>query len=321
MGTKAVLYIVIPCYNEEKVLSITSGIFLEKMQKLIQDEKIDEKSRIMFVNDGSKDRTWEIILELAKKDEHFIGISQSRNRGHQNAVLAGLMEAKDCCDITISIDCDGQDDINAMDQMIEEYYDGCEIVYGVRNKRETDTIFKRCTAQGFYKFLNAMGAEVVYNHADYRLVSSRVLQEFANYKEVNLFLRGMFPLVGFKSTSVYYERHERIAGESHYPLRKMLALAFDGITSLSVKPIRMITELGIIIAMLSFAGVIWSIVMALLGRTVAGWASMVCIAAFIGGVQLICTGVIGEYIGKIYMEVKHRPRYIISERTMNQEEK
>lgn len=318
MGTKAVLYIVIPCYNEEKVLSITSGIFLEKMQKLIQDEKIDEKSRIMFVNDGSKDRTWEIILELAKKDEHFIGISQSRNRGHQNAVLAGLMEAKDCCDITISIDCDGQDDINAMDQMIEEYYDGCEIVYGVRNKRETDTIFKRCTAQGFYKFLNAMGAEVVYNHADYRLVSSRVLQEFANYKEVNLFLRGMFPLVGFKSTSVYYERHERIAGESHYPLRKMLALAFDGITSLSVKPIRMITELGIIIAMLSFAGVIWSIVMALLGRTVAGWASMVCIVAFIGGVQLICTGVIGEYIGKIYMEVKHRPRYIISERTMNQ---
>ena len=321
MGTKAVLYIVIPCYNEEKVLSITSGIFLEKMQKLIQDEKIDEKSRIMFVNDGSKDRTWEIILELAKKDEHFIGISQSRNRGHQNAVFAGLMEAKDCCDITISIDCDGQDDINAMDQMIEEYYDGCEIVYGVRNKRETDTIFKRCTAQGFYKFLNAMGAEVVYNHADYRLVSSRVLQEFANYKEVNLFLRGMFPLVGFKSTSVYYERHERIAGESHYPLRKMLALAFDGITSLSVKPIRMITELGIIIAMLSFAGVIWSIVMALLGRTVAGWASMVCIVAFIGGVQLICTGVIGEYIGKIYMEVKHRPRYIISERTMNQEEK
>ena len=320
MGTKAILYIVVPCYNEEKVLPITSGMFLEKVQKLIQAEKIDEKSRIMFVNDGSKDRTWEIILELAKKDEHFIGISQSRNRGHQNAVLAGLMEAKDCCDITISIDCDGQDDINAMDQMVEEYYDGCEIVYGVRSNREKDTIFKRCTAQGFYKFLNAMGAEVVYNHADYRLVSSRVLQEFANYKEVNLFLRGMFPLVGFKSTSVYYERHERIAGESHYPLRKMLALAFDGITSLSVKPIRMITELGIIIAMLSFAGVIWSIVMALLGRTVAGWASMVCIAAFIGGVQLICTGVIGEYIGKIYMEVKHRPRYIISERTMDREE-
>ena len=321
MGTKAILYIVVPCYNEEKVLPITSGMFLKKIQKLVQAEKIDEKSRIMFVNDGSQDRTWEIICELAKKDEYFIGISQSRNRGHQNAVLAGLMEAKDRCDITISIDCDGQDDINAMDQMIEEYYDGCEIVYGVRSSRETDTVFKRWSAQGFYKLLNAMGAEVVYNHADYRLVSSRVLQEFANYKEVNLFLRGMFPLVGFKSTSVYYERHERIAGESHYPLRKMLALAFDGITSLSVKPIRMIMGLGIIIAMMSFVGVIWSIVMALLGRTVAGWASMVCIVAFIGGVQLICTGVIGEYIGKIYMEVKHRPRYIISERTMNQEEK
>ena len=318
---KPVLFIVIPCYNEEKVLPITSGMFLEKVQKLIQAEKIDEKSRIMFVNDGSKDRTWEIITRLAKTDPHYIGICQSRNRGHQNAVLAGLMEAKDCCDITISIDCDGQDDINAMDQMIGEYYDGCEIVYGVRSNREKDTLFKRCTAQGFYKFLNAMGAEVVYNHADYRLVSSRVLQEFANYREVNLFLRGMFPLVGFKSTFVYYERHERIAGESHYPLRKMLALAFDGITSLSVKPIRMITGLGIIIAMLSFAGVIWSIVMALLGRTVAGWASMVCIVAFIGGVQLICTGVIGEYIGKIYMEVKHRPRYIISERTENQNKK
>lgn len=315
MGTNAVLYIVIPCYNEEKVLPITSGMFLDKVQKLIQVGKIDEKSRIMFVDDGSKDRTWQIIRELAKKDEHFIGIRQSRNRGHQNAVLAGLMEAKDQCDITISIDCDGQDDIDAMDQMIKEYYGGCEIVYGVRSSRETDTVFKRWSAQGFYKLLNAMGAEVVYNHADYRLVSSRVLQEFANYKEVNLFLRGMFPLVGFKSTSVYYERHERIAGESHYSLRKMLALAFDGITSLSVKPIRMIMGLGIIIAMMSFVGVIWSIVMALLGRTVAGWASMVCIVAFIGGVQLICTGVIGEYIGKIYMEVKHRPRYIINERT------
>ena len=312
---KAVLYIVIPCYNEEKVLPITSSMFLEKIQSLVNAGKIDDKSRVMFVNDGSKDKTWEIICNLAQKDEHYIGISQSRNRGHQNAVLAGLMEAKEQCDITISIDCDGQDDINAMNQMVDEYYKGCEIVYGVRSSRETDTFFKRCTAQGFYKFLNAMGAEVVYNHADYRLVSSRVLQEFANYKEVNLFLRGMFPLVGFKSTSVYYERHERIAGESHYPLKKMLALAFDGITSLSVKPIRMITGLGSIIAIISFVGVVWSIVMAILGKTVAGWASTVCIIAFIGGVQLICTGVIGEYIGKIYMEVKHRPRYIISERT------
>lgn len=317
MKNKVILYIIIPCYNEEKVLPITSGMFLQKLQSLVNQEIISDKSRIMFVNDGSKDRTWEIICELANSDEHYIGISQSRNRGHQNAVLAGLMEAKDNCDITISIDCDGQDDINAMDKMVDEYLNGCEIVYGVRSSRQTDTFFKRFTAQGFYKLLNAMGAEVVYNHADYRLVSSKVLNEFENFKEVNLFLRGMFPLVGFKSTSVYYERHERIAGESHYPLRKMLALAFDGITSLSVKPIRINTGLGITIAMLSFIGVIWSIVMAILGKTVTGWASMVCIVSFIGGIQLICVGVIGEYIGKIYMEVKHRPRYIISERTGN----
>ena len=317
MKNKVILYIIIPCYNEEKVLPITSGMFLQKLQSLVNQEIISDKSRIMFVNDGSKDRTWEIICELANSDEHYIGISQSRNRGHQNAVLAGLMEAKDNCDITISIDCDGQDDINAMDKKVDEYLNGCEIVYGVRSSRQTDTFFKRFTAQGFYKLLNAMGAEVVYNHADYRLVSSKVLNEFENFKEVNLFLRGMFPLVGFKSTSVYYERHERIAGESHYPLRKMLALAFDGITSLSVKPIRIITGLGITIAMLSFIGVIWSIVMAILGKTVTGWASMVCIVSFIGGIQLICVGVIGEYIGKIYMEVKHRPRYIISERTGN----
>ena len=317
MKNKVILYIIIPCYNEEKVLPITSGMFLQKLQSLVNQEIISDKSRIMFVNDGSKDRTWEIICELANSDEHYIGISQSRNRGHQNAVLAGLMEAKDNCDITISIDCDGQDDINAMDKMVDEYLNGCEIVYGVCSSRQTDTFFKRFTAQGFYKLLNAMGAEVVYNHADYRLVSSKVLNEFENFKEVNLFLRGMFPLVGFKSTSVYYERHERIAGESHYPLRKMLALAFDGITSLSVKPIRIITGLGITIAMLSFIGVIWSIVMAILGKTVTGWASMVCIVSFIGGIQLICVGVIGEYIGKIYMEVKHRPRYIISERTGN----
>ena len=245
MKNKVILYIIIPCYNEEKVLPITSGMFLQKLQSLVNQEIISDKSRIMFVNDGSKDRTWEIICELANSDEHYIGISQSRNRGHQNAVLAGLMEAKDNCDITISIDCDGQDDINAMDKMVDEYLNGCEIVYGVRSSRQTDTFFKRFTAQGFYKLLNAMGAEVVYNHADYRLVSSKVLNEFENFKEVNLFLRGMFPLVGFKSTSVYYERHERIAGESHYPLRKMLALAFDGITSLSVKPIRIIPDWGL----------------------------------------------------------------------------
>ena len=310
-----ILYIIIPCYNEETVLPITSKMFLDKLTSLIQSNTISNSSRILFVNDGSKDKTWEIICNLAKQDEHFIGISQSRNRGHQNAVLAGLMEAKDKCDITISIDCDGQDDINAMDKMVDEYLNGCEIVYGVRSSRQTDTFFKRFTAEGFYKLLNWMGAEVVYNHADYRLVSSRVLKEFANFKEVNLFLRGMFPLVGFKSTSVYYERHERIAGESHYPLTKMLSLAFDGITSLSIKPIRIITALGTVIAGLSFLGVIWSIVMRFMGNVVAGWSSMTCIICLIGGVQLVCLGILGEYIGKIYMEVKHRPRYIISERT------
>lgn len=316
-----VLYIVIPCYNEEQVLPITCSMFLEKIKSLVQKEKISDESRILFVNDGSKDKTWEIIKQLAKEDFHYKGISQSRNRGHQNAVLAGLMEAKDVCDITISIDCDGQDDINAMDAMVDAYLDGCEIVYGVRSRRDTDTFFKRFTAEGFYKVMNWMGAEVVFNHADYRLVSSRVLQEFANYKEVNIFLRGMFPLVGFKSTSVYYERHERIAGESHYPLSKMLALAFDGITSLSVKPLHLITGLGCGIAVLSFIGVIWSVIVALTGHSVAGWASMTSIVCFIGGVQLICLGVLGEYIGKIYMEVKHRPRYIISERTKEKETK
>lgn len=316
-----ILYIVIPCYNEEQVLPITCSMFLEKIKSLVQKEKISDESRILFVNDGSKDKTWEIIKQLAKEDFHYKGISQSRNRGHQNAVLAGLMEAKDVCDITISIDCDGQDDINAMDAMVDAYLDGCEIVYGVRSRRDTDTFFKRYTAEGFYKVMNWMGAEVVFNHADYRLVSSRVLQEFANYKEVNIFLRGMFPLVGFKSTSVYYERHERIAGESHYPLSKMLALAFDGITSLSVKPLHLITGLGCGIAVLSFIGVIWSVIVALTGHSVAGWASMTSIVCFIGGVQLICLGVLGEYIGKIYMEVKHRPRYIISERTEEKETK
>lgn len=315
------LYIVIPCYNEEEVLPITSKLFLEKIHQLVSAGKITDDSRVLFVNDGSKDRTWEIIRQLAAEDKHYIGICQSRNRGHQNAVLAGLMEAKDRCDITISIDCDGQDDINAMDDMVEEYLNGCEVVYGVRSKRETDTFFKRFTAEGFYKLLNWMGAEVVYNHADYRLISSRVLQEFQNFKEVNIFLRGMIPLVGFKSTSVYYERAERIAGESHYPLKKMLALAFDGITSLSVKPIRMITSFGLLVAVLSFIGILWAVVATFLGHTVAGWSSMICIVCFIGGIQMLCLGVIGEYIGKIYLETKHRPRYIISERTYDKKEK
>lgn len=310
-----VLYIVIPCYNEQEVLPITAPMFLNKLHELAEKKLVSENSRIMFVNDGSSDGTWDIIRALAASDEHYIGISQSRNRGHQNAVLAGLMEAKDSCDISISIDCDGQDDINAMDDMVRAYLDGCDIVYGVRNDRETDSFFKRTTAQGFYKFLSAMGAEIVYNHADYRLISARALHELAKFKEVNLFLRGMVPLVGFKSTSVEYKRAERIAGKSKYPLRKMLALAGDGITSLSIKPLRLIMSFGVIVALLSFVGVIWAIVSALAGRAVAGWASMTCIICFVSGVQLICLGIIGEYIGKIYLETKHRPRYIISERT------
>lgn len=314
MMEKPVLYIVVPCYNEQEVLPITNEQFLSKLVELIKNGKVSSESKILFVNDGSKDKTWEIICDLAKRDKHFIGISQSRNRGHQNAVLAGLFEAKDCSDITISIDCDGQDDINAMDKMIDEYYHGAEIVYGVRSKRKTDTFFKRFTAESFYKLLNVLGAEVVFNHADYRLVSARVLQEFANFKEVNLFLRGLFPLVGFKSTSVYYERYERIAGESHYPLSKMLGLALDGITSLSIKPIRFITWIGVIVAILSFAGVCWSVFENFTGKTVSGWSSTVSIICFLGGIQLISLGVIGEYIGKIYLETKARPRYIISER-------
>ncbi len=309
------LYIIIPCYNEQEVLPLTAPLFLNKLEELTSKGKIHPDSRILFVNDGSRDETWQIICQLAQKDAHYIGIAQSRNRGHQNAVLAGLMEARDCCDITISIDCDGQDDLNAMNEMVDAYLDGCHVVYGVRSDRSSDSFFKRSTAQGFYKLLRWMGAEVVYNHADYRLISSRVLQELANFKEVNLFLRGMIPLVGFKSTSVYYERSERMAGESHYPLKKMLALAFDGITSLSVKPIRMITIFGSLIAFLSFFGVLWAVIGVLLGNTVAGWASTVCIICFMGGIQLLCLGVIGEYIGKIYLETKGRPRYIISDRT------
>lgn len=315
------LFIVIPCYNEEEVLPITAPMFLNKLLSLVHEGKIADASRIMFVNDGSRDRTWEIISELSRSDEHYIGISQSRNRGHQNAVLAGLMEARGKCDITISVDCDGQDDINAMDKMVDAYADGCDVVYGVRSSRETDTFFKRSTAQGFYKFLSLMGAEVVYNHADYRLISARALDALSEFHEVNLFLRGMVPLVGFKSTSVEYSRSERIAGESKYPLKKMIALAVDGITSLSVKPLRMIMSFGLTVALISFIGVIWAIVAAICGDTVAGWASTTCIVCFVGGVQLICMGIIGEYVGKIYMETKARPRYIISAKTWEDDSK
>lgn len=313
--SKPILWIVIPCYNEKDVLPITAPMFLEQLETMISKDKISSQSRILFVNDGSKDETWNIICKLAQEEEYYIGISQSRNRGHQNAVLAGLMEAKDVCDITISIDCDGQDDITAMEQMVDEYLDGAEVVYGVRSKRDTDTFFKRFTAESFYKLLDKMGVETVYNHADYRLISARVLQGFADFHEVNIFLRGMVPLVGYKSATVYYERHERIAGESHYPLSKMLALAFDGITSLSVRPISMITGTGCIVSLIGFVGIIWAIITAILGNAVPGWASIVCIVCFLGGIQLLSLGVIGEYIGKIYLESKHRPRYIISDKT------
>ena len=309
------LTIVIPCYNEEAVLPITAPMFKKKLEDLAKEGLIAEESRVLFVNDGSRDDTWRIICELSRADRHYSGISLSRNRGHQNALLAGLMTAKDSCDITISIDCDGQDDIDAMDDMVRAYLDGCQIVYGVRSARKTDTFFKRTTAQTFYKLMNAMGAETVYNHADYRLMSARALNEFANFKEVNLFLRGMVPLVGFKSTSVAYERHERLAGKSHYPLKKMLALALDGITSLSTRPLRLVTIFGFFVTLASFAGIIWAIVCHAMRAAVAGWASVVAIVCFLGGIQLLSLGVVGEYIGKIYLETKARPRYIISEST------
>ena len=318
MRAEKTLWIVIPCYNEEEVLPITSGMFLEQLKKMMTDKLISEDSRILFVNDGSRDKTWEIIQKLSEENKYFVGMSQSRNRGHQNAVLAGLMEAKKYADITISIDCDGQDDIGAMTKMVEAYHDGNEVVYGVRSKRDTDTFFKRVTAEGFYKILEMMGVEVVFNHADYRLISKRVLDEFEKFEEVNLFLRGMVPLVGFSSTSVYYERNERIAGESHYPLSKMLGLAFDGITSLSIKPIRMIAALGMIVSLISFIGIIYVFVSMVAGTVVSGWSSTVAITCFLGGIQLVSLGVIGEYIGKIYLEVKKRPRYIISDRTWDE---
>ena len=315
MSAKPILYIVIPCYNEEAVLPVTAPMFLKKLEALVDSGRVSASSRILFVNDGSKDATWALICALAEKDPRVLGVCLSRNRGHQNAVLAGLMEAMDRCDITISIDCDGQDDLDAMDAMVDAYLDGCEVVYGVRSRRDTDTWFKRTTAQGFYRLMNGLGAEVVYNHADYRLVSSLVLHHFADFGEANIFLRGMFPLVGFKSTCVYYERRERLAGESHYPLGKMLALAFNGITSLSVKPINLITGVGVGFSLLGLVASLWAVVKVILGQTVHGWASLFCIVCLLGGIQLVSLGVIGQYVGKTYMETKHRPRYIISERT------
>ena len=314
-----ILYIVVPCYNEEKVLPHTNPMFVEKIEQLVKKEEIHPLSKIMYVNDGSKDRTWDLIESYAKSIPSVVGVSQSRNRGHQSSVLAGMYEAIQFADIVITIDADGQDDINCMDKMVSEYKSGSEIVYGVRDNRDTDSTFKRITAEGFYKVLRLFGAEVVFNHADYRLVSKRFLKELEKFTEVNLFLRGLMPLVGFKSSYVSYKRHERIAGESHYPLSKMLGLAMDGITSLSIKPIRLITSIGVLTSIYSFLLIIWTVWSKFSGTAVAGWASTYAIVSLLGGVQLISLGVIGEYVGKIYLETKRRPRYIISDRTFDKD--
>lgn len=312
-NSSSVLYIVVPCYNEEAVLEETTKQLREKMEKLIKEKVISDKSRVMYVNDGSKDATWEIIKKIDKKEKLFTGITLSRNRGHQNALLAGLMTAKDYADVIISMDADLQDDINAVDEMMQKFYDGCDVVYGVRSARKKDTWFKRVTAESFYKFMKVLGVDVVYNHADYRLTSKRVLEEFSNFKEVNLFLRGMFPLVGFCSDIVYYERNERFAGESKYPLKKMLNFAWDGITSFSVKPLRFICSIGFIVLFVSMCIMLYSLVRKITGNTVDGWTFLVISIWFIGGLQMISVGIIGEYIGKMYSETKSRPRFIISE--------
>lgn len=311
---KPVLYLVVPCYNEQAVLPVTAKVFLNKISQIVDDGIVSKDSRIMFVDDGSRDNTYNIICDLAKEDERVCAVKLSRNCGHQKALLAGLMEAKDKCDIAVSLDCDGQDDVNAIDSMIECYLDGCDIVYAVRRNRESDSAFKRTSAQLFYKFLKIMGAQTVYNHADYRLLSKKAIEALSRYKEVNLYLRGMVSLVGFKSTCVYYDRLPRVAGKSKYPLYKMISLALEGITSFTVKPIRIITTIGFLIAIISFIGIVWSVIARLIGNTVSGWASTVAIICFLGGIQILSIGVIGEYIGKIYIETKHRPRYIIDEK-------
>ena len=313
---RPILYVVVPCYNEQEVLPETSKRLKSKMTELISSGRIDEKSRVMLVNDGSRDRTWEMIEELHEKDALFAGVKLSRNRGHQNALLAGLMTAREAADVTISMDADLQDDINAIDKFLDEFEKGSDVVYGVRSQRKTDTAFKRITAEGFYKLMKALGVDIVFNHADYRLLSRQALDGFAEYKEVNLFLRGMVPLVGFKSSTVTYERHERFAGESKYPLKKMLTFAFDGITSLSIKPIRLILGLGVIIFFLSVIMLLYALISKWTGNADTGWTSILASIWMIGGIQLLCLGVIGEYIGKIYSETKQRPRYII-EKVLN----
>ena len=308
-----ILYVAIPCYNEEEVLPETSKRIKEKIKGLIDNKVINKKSRVLFIDDGSKDNTWNMIKELCESDEIFSGIKLAHNRGHQNALIAGLMTAKEHADMVISMDADLQDDINVVDKFIEEYYNGSDIVYGVRSSRKTDTAFKRSTALAYYRILQKMGVDIVYNHADYRLMSKRALNGLEQFKEVNLFLRGIVPLIGYKTSIVEYERSERFAGESKYPLKKMLAFAIDGITSFSVKPIRMITTLGFIIFVLSLLMLIYSLIIKILGHADSGWTSVICSIWMIGGIQLLSLGVIGEYIGKIYNETKSRPRFIIEE--------
>ena len=314
-----ILYMVLPCYNEEEVLPETARQLKEKYESLISKGKISALSRIVFVNDGSKDSTWSIIQELHQQNIIFSGVNLSRNRGHQNALLAGLMTVKECADMVISMDADLQDDIGVIDSMIEEYYKGNDIVYGARSKRETDTCFKRYTAECFYKLTNALGGEVVFNHADCRLMSKRALDGLEKYKEVNLFLRGIVPMIGYPSTIVTYERNERFAGESKYPLKKMLSFAMEGITSLSVKPIRFVTIGGILVSLISLGMMIYTLIQHFCGVTVQGWSSILISVWLIGGIQMIALGVIGEYIGKIYMETKARPRYIV-ESFLNEKE-
>ncbi len=308
-----ILYLVIPCYNEEEVLPETSRELKEKLTQLIKTNKISKNSKIMFVNDGSKDKTWDIIKDLTEKDKIFRGVKLSRNKGHQNALLAGLMTSIEYADITISMDADLQDDINVIDEMLEKYEEGYEVVYGVRSSRKKDTFFKRFTAESFYKLMKFLGVDIVYNHADCRLMSKKALAGLKEYQEVNLFLRGIVPQIGFKNTVVYYERQARFAGESKYPLKKMLSFAFDGITSFSIKPLRMILGLGFLILFVSIIIMIYSLVVKILGNTVPGWTFIVISIWFIGGLQMISIGVIGEYIGKVYYETKARPRYIIEE--------
>ena len=314
------VYFVIPCYNEEEVLPETVKRLTDKLERLIADGKANEHSRMLFVDDGSKDDTWDLIEGYTQENPYAAGLKLSRNRGHQNALLAGLMTAKEHCDCAISLDADLQDDIEVIDQFIDKYNDGCEVVYGVRSSRKKDTAFKRGTAQSYYKLMKTLGVDIVYNHADYRLMGKRALDALAEYKEVNLFLRGIVPLIGFRTDYVYYERAERFAGESKYPLKKMLKFAIDGITSFSVKPLKLISNLGIIICALSVVGLIYTLISWLLGSSVAGWASIMCSIWFLGGLQMLCIGIVGTYVGKIYAEVKQRPRFIIDKLLLNQKE-